>query len=76
MEDTVVDKVLSIDIKVLTKEDKEVILRYADFKCLEDMTISREYKDDYSCNLLFRKSLKNLGFDAKCDGYSFEIIEV
>ena len=76
MDETVVDKVLSIDIKVLTSENKEVVLRYTDFKNLEDMTISREYKDDYYCNLLCIKSLKGLDFYVKCNGYSFELVEV
>lgn len=76
MENTIVNKVLSIDIKVLTNDNKESIIRYTDFKYLEDVTISQEYKEDYSNNVCFNKSLENIGFDIKCKGYSVEIIEV
>lgn len=76
MKNEIVNKILSVDIKVLTNDNKEVIIRYADFKYFEDMTISQEYKENYSNNACFNKSLENIGFDIKCRGYSMEIIEV
>lgn len=76
MENELVDKILSVDIRVLTKGNEEKIIRYTDFKYFEDMTISQEYKEDYSRNVCFNKSLENIGFDIKCKGYSVEIIEV
>lgn len=75
MKDEIIDRILSIDIKVLTNENKEVIVRYTDFKDLDNMTIRHDYADRYSNNFCYRQSLEGVGFDVSCQGYSIEIEE-
>lgn len=75
MDDKIVDRILSIDIKVLTNESKEVVVRYTDFKDLDNMTISRNYVSRCSNIVCYRETLKGFGFDVSCQGYTLEIIE-
>lgn len=75
MNDIVIDKVLSVDIRAQTNDNKEIIVRHTDFKFLEDATISFDYIDRYANNFCYRKMLNGISFDVKCNGYSIEIEE-
>ena len=75
MKDKFIDRVLSINIKALTNENKEVIIRYTDFKDLDNATISYGYTDYYTRNFCYRQKLEGIGFDVNCKGYALEVIE-
>ena len=75
MDGKFIDRILSVDIKVLTNENKEVIVRYTDFKDLDNATISHNYTDHYASNFCYRQKFEGIGFDVNCKGYILEIIE-
>lgn len=65
-----VDKILSMDIRVLTNEGNDKVIRFTDFKNLKDMTISYEY--DYSH---VYPVLDEIKIDVKCNGYLLAILD-
>lgn len=75
MDDKLIDRILSIDIKALTNENKEVIVRYTDFEDLDNMTISQSYTEHRSNIVCCRQTLEGIGFNVICRGYTLEIIE-
>lgn len=75
MDDKLIDRILSIDIKALTNENKEVIVRYTDFKDLDNITISQSYTDRRSNIVCYKQTLEGIGFNVSCQGYTLEIIE-
>ena len=75
MDGKFIDRILSVDIKALTNENKEVIVRYTDFKDLDNATISYNYTDHYTNNFCYRQKLVGISFDINCKGYALEVVE-
>ncbi len=75
MKDKIIDRILSIDVKALTNENKEVIIRYTDFKDLDNINITHDYKNHYNNNFCYKTTLEGFGFDVNCKGYTIEFIE-
>lgn len=71
----IIKKILSIDIKAQTQDDKEIIIHYTDFKPPEDMTISYDSTSLYANNVCWKQQLNGFSLDIKCNGFSIEIEE-
>ena len=70
-------KLLSVDLKALTFDNKEVILRYTDFKNCEDAMIEYNYYDGYDEIFVFRcphPVLKEIKITIPCSSCSMEVI--
>lgn len=69
-------KLLSVDLKALTFDNKEVILRYTDFKNCEDAMIEYDYYDEYDAvyYALRRPVLRGIKIEIPCNGCCMEVI--
>ena len=77
MNNEVFCKLLSVDLKALTSENKEVVLRYSDFKNCEDARIEYDYCEEYDGVYGYRRSypvLKEIKITIPCNGCSMEVI--
>jgi hypothetical protein len=70
-------KLLSVDLKALTFDNKEVVLRYTDFKNCEDAMIEYNYYEGYDEIFGYRcphPVLKEIKITIPCNGCSMEVI--
>lgn len=69
-------KLLSVDLKALTFDNKEVTLRYFDFKNCEDAMIEYDYYDEYDAVYysLRHPVLKGINITIPCNGCCMEVI--
>ena len=69
-------KLLSVDLKALTLDNKEVILRYSDFKKCEDVMIEYDYYDEYDAvyKSLRHPVLKGIKITIPCSSCCMEVI--
>ncbi len=67
-DEEVIEKLLGIDIRVQTNKDREVILRYSNFKGELDSSIENSFDES-------RKLKDQFVVKVNCDGYTLEIVE-
>lgn len=77
MNEVAVKEVLGVDIKVLTDDNKEKILRFRDFTNFTSTTLSYDYEDHYvGYPIHFFPILKEIKLTINCSGLSFEVVDV
>ena len=73
MDNEVINKLLSVDLKVATNKNKEATVRLTDFKNCKDANISYDYYEFCDSCCLSPTVLKEIKITIPCNGYSLEI---
>ncbi len=78
-DETIIKKLLSMELKMLTNEDKEVKILFKDFINCRNVIVSYDYNRDEYCignDEIYRYStpvLKEIKITIPCNGYSLKI---
>lgn len=75
MDEKVINKLLSVDLKVATDKNKEKIVRFLDFKNCKDVNISYDYYESCDGFRICSTVLKEIKITIPCNGYSLKIFD-